>query len=210
MQVERPEKRNEVRANFLAVNALACQAQRDDRARICPSLKLADMTGHRSNYGAELRPRPAHVPERLEYSTVAMVTTSWSRAPQALGSAGCRSRIPEKIGDLLGLPSSGKLVAYLCIGWPKKASRSLTRASRLARTHEYRYIWLRRKLMQTEIIGSRPRAALEASSRSAALLGALFAGFLGGFLIWGVGFSHIDVVHNATHDARHSSGFPCH
>jgi cobalt transporter subunit CbtB len=66
------------------------------------------------------------------------------------------------------------------------------------------------KLMQTEIIGSRPRAALEATSRSAALLGALFAGFLGGFLIWGVGFSHIDVVHNATHDARHSSGFPCH
>ena len=144
MQVERPEKRNEVRANFLAVNELACQAQHDDRARICPSLKLADMTEHHSNYGAELRPRPAHVPERLEYSTVAMVTTSWSRAPQALGSAGCRSRIPEKIGDLLGLPSSGRLVAYLCIGWPKKASRSRTRASRLARTHEYRYIWLRR------------------------------------------------------------------
>src|SRR6266478_535064 len=107
MQVERPEKRNEVRASFLAVNELACQAQHDDRARICPSFKLAEMTGHRSNYGAELRPRPAHVPERLEYSTVAMVTTSWSRAPQPLGSAGCRSRIPGKIGDLLGLPSSG-------------------------------------------------------------------------------------------------------
>jgi cobalt transporter subunit CbtB len=25
-----------------------------------------------------------------------------------------------------------------------------------------------------------------------------------------VGFSHIDAVHTATHDVRHSSAFPCH
>lgn len=25
-----------------------------------------------------------------------------------------------------------------------------------------------------------------------------------------VGFSPIEVIHNATHDTRHSSGFPCH
>jgi cobalt transporter subunit CbtB len=24
------------------------------------------------------------------------------------------------------------------------------------------------------------------------------------------GFSHIDAVHNATHDVRHSMAFPCH
>jgi cobalt transporter subunit CbtB len=64
--------------------------------------------------------------------------------------------------------------------------------------------------MQAETIGSRPRRGSQAASRSDALLGAVLAAFLGGFLIWGVGFSHIDVVHNATHDARHSSGFPCH
>jgi cobalt transporter subunit CbtB len=64
--------------------------------------------------------------------------------------------------------------------------------------------------MQTETIGSRPRSGSQASSLSDALLGAVFAAFLGGFLIWGVGFSPIDVVHNATHDTRHSSGFPCH
>jgi len=38
----------------------------------------------------------------------------------------------------------------------------------------------------------------------------IFAALLGGFLIWGVGFSHIDFVHNAAHDTRHSTGFPCH
>jgi len=38
----------------------------------------------------------------------------------------------------------------------------------------------------------------------------VLAALLGSFLIWGVGFSHIDVFHNAAHDTRHSAGFPCH
>ena len=33
---------------------------------------------------------------------------------------------------------------------------------------------------------------------------------LGLVIIWGVGFSHIDVLHNAAHDTRHSNAFPCH
>ncbi len=64
--------------------------------------------------------------------------------------------------------------------------------------------------MQTQIIGSRPGAVSQVSSRSETLLAAMFAAFLGAFLIWGVGFSHIDVLHNAAHDTRHSAGFPCH
>ncbi len=36
----------------------------------------------------------------------------------------------------------------------------------------------------------------------AALLGILVIGF--------VGFSHIEAVHNAGHDYRHSMAFPCH
>ena len=35
------------------------------------------------------------------------------------------------------------------------------------------------------------------------------ASLLGLVLLWGVGFSHIDAVHNAAHDTRHSKGFPC-
>jgi cobalt transporter subunit CbtB len=66
------------------------------------------------------------------------------------------------------------------------------------------------KLMHTDLVGSRPRAGSRISSRSDALAGAIFAALLGGFLIWGVGFSHIDFVHNAAHDTRHSTGFPCH
>jgi cobalt transporter subunit CbtB len=66
------------------------------------------------------------------------------------------------------------------------------------------------KVMQTEIIGSRPLAGSQSSSGVGTLLAAIFAAFLGGILLWGVGFSHIEVLHNAAHDTRHSAGFPCH
>jgi len=33
---------------------------------------------------------------------------------------------------------------------------------------------------------------------------------LGALFIFIIGFSHIDVLHNAAHDTRHAAGFPCH
>ncbi|MDF9391532.1 MULTISPECIES: CbtB domain-containing protein [Methylococcus] len=33
---------------------------------------------------------------------------------------------------------------------------------------------------------------------------------LGGLLVLVVGFSPLPAVHDATHDTRHSAGFPCH
>ena len=41
-------------------------------------------------------------------------------------------------------------------------------------------------------------------------LQALLAAMLGVVLLFGVGFAHIDILHNAAHDTRHSTGFPCH
>lgn len=39
----------------------------------------------------------------------------------------------------------------------------------------------------------------------------LFGAFLLGIVIlYGVGFAHIPVAHNAAHDVRHAQGFPCH
>ena len=51
--------------------------------------------------------------------------------------------------------------------------------------------------------GSRPRS-LEAAwpPLLAILLGLLIVGVSG--------FSHLDIVHNASHDTRHSNAFPCH
>ena len=38
----------------------------------------------------------------------------------------------------------------------------------------------------------------------------LLAGVLGVFILGFVGFSQMDVAHNAAHDYRHSMAFPCH
>jgi cobalt transporter subunit CbtB len=47
-------------------------------------------------------------------------------------------------------------------------------------------------------------------SRAQAVASAFAALLLGLTILWGVGFSHIDALHNAAHDTRHSAGFPCH
>lgn len=36
------------------------------------------------------------------------------------------------------------------------------------------------------------------------------AGLLGIFVVGFLGFSHMESVHNAAHDYRHSMAFPCH
>jgi cobalt transporter subunit CbtB len=43
-----------------------------------------------------------------------------------------------------------------------------------------------------------------------ALWAPLAAAFLGALIVWVVGFSHVEAIHNAAHDTRHSQGFPCH
>jgi cobalt transporter subunit CbtB len=55
-----------------------------------------------------------------------------------------------------------------------------------------------------------PVASSVAATRTNAVLQAAMAILLGVFIIGAVSFSHIDVVHNAAHDTRHSNGFPCH
>jgi cobalt transporter subunit CbtB len=48
--------------------------------------------------------------------------------------------------------------------------------------------------------------AVLSADRAAAVLALL----LGVFLIYGVGFAHADLLHNAAHDGRHAFAFPCH
>lgn len=42
------------------------------------------------------------------------------------------------------------------------------------------------------------------------LTAAISAMILGVCLVYFAGFSHLDAVHNAAHDTRHSAAFPCH
>lgn len=50
----------------------------------------------------------------------------------------------------------------------------------------------------------------QAASKTGRVAQSLMAMTLGLFVVGMVGFSHIDVVHNAAHDVRHSNAFPCH
>ncbi len=59
----------------------------------------------------------------------------------------------------------------------------------------------------TQVAGSATHAQAAPAS---AVLPALMAILLGLFIVGAVGFSHINVLHNAAHDVRHSNGFPCH
>jgi cobalt transporter subunit CbtB len=49
-----------------------------------------------------------------------------------------------------------------------------------------------------------------AGLRTGVVLQSLLAMALGLVIIGVVGFSHIDIIHNAAHDVRHSNAFPCH
>ncbi len=64
--------------------------------------------------------------------------------------------------------------------------------------------------MPVEAVALQAHAGRRTASRSETLIAAAMAALLGAFLIWGVGFSHIAVLHNAAHDTRHSIAFPCH
>lgn len=53
-------------------------------------------------------------------------------------------------------------------------------------------------------------AALAVETPASRALAISFAALLGVFVIGGVGFSHISAMHNAAHDVRHATAFPCH
>lgn len=48
------------------------------------------------------------------------------------------------------------------------------------------------------------------TGRASHVIQAVLAMFLGVLIVGMAGLSHIDAVHNAAHDTRHSTGFPCH
>lgn len=49
-----------------------------------------------------------------------------------------------------------------------------------------------------------------AAPRASTAVQAVMAMMFGVFLVGTAGFSHMEVLHNAAHDTRHSNAFPCH
>ena len=65
-------------------------------------------------------------------------------------------------------------------------------------------------MIPSQATPARAAHAPAATGTASRLAQALMAMMLGVFIVGIVGFSHIDVIHNAAHDVRHSSAFPCH
>ncbi|MGE7957787.1 CbtB domain-containing protein [Pseudomonas sp. NPDC089530] len=59
-------------------------------------------------------------------------------------------------------------------------------------------------------ISSTSHSASTTTTLSQRLVAAIGASILGACLVYFAGFSHIEAVHNAAHDTRHSAAFPCH
>ncbi|MFN3625539.1 MAG: 5,6-dimethylbenzimidazole synthase [Hyphomicrobium sp.] len=125
--VESEERREVVRASFERANADALANYAGERRGLYARLKLEGLAtapvqlgvfaDEGTDAGAGLGSRT--MPETLCYSVVGAVQTLWLAARgYGLGVGWVSILEPDVVAKALDVPSSWKLVAYLCIGWP--------------------------------------------------------------------------------------------
>ncbi|KQU54850.1 5,6-dimethylbenzimidazole synthase [Bosea sp. Leaf344] len=130
LRVTAPEQRAAVQASFARCNAAALADYEGERARLYAGLKLAGLQeapeqlavfcDHGTQQGHGLGRRT--MPEMLDYSVVAAITQLWLAARvQGVGLGWVSILEPDAVREALGAPSSWKLIAYLCLGWPQEA-----------------------------------------------------------------------------------------
>jgi 5,6-dimethylbenzimidazole synthase len=129
--VEDPTRRGAVIDDFKACNADALASYSGDRAARYAALKLSGLEeapGHlavfadkASDIGYGLG--RATMPETIEYSVVAAICSMWLAArADGIGLGWVSILNPTRINEILDVPSSQKLVAYLCVGYPQVES----------------------------------------------------------------------------------------
>jgi 5,6-dimethylbenzimidazole synthase len=128
VQVDSPAKRAEIKAIFATCNSAACGAQSSERAGTYAALKLEGLDRAPTQFAVFCNQATDQgfglgrhtMPEMLEYSTVAMVSTFWLAARAAgLGVGWISILDPAKVCQVLDVPPGWKLIAYLCVGWPE-------------------------------------------------------------------------------------------
>jgi 5,6-dimethylbenzimidazole synthase len=128
VQVASAGARDQIRAIFGVCNAAACAAQDAGRTGAYAALKLEGLDRAPLQFAVfcDRSTDQGHglgrhtMPEMLEYSTVAMVTTFWLAARAAgLGVGWVSILDPAQVAQVLAVPAAWKLIAYLCVGWPE-------------------------------------------------------------------------------------------
>ena len=127
--IESRECREAIQANFERSNHAASNLYSGEQARLYASLKLAGLREapvHLAVFVDQLTERGSRLgritmPETLEYSAVLAVHTLWLAARiHGLGVGWVSILDAVEAHRVLGLPHGWKLVAYLCIGYPKE------------------------------------------------------------------------------------------
>jgi 5,6-dimethylbenzimidazole synthase len=131
--VESKECRESVRANFEHCNREALNLYPGKKARLYASLKLAGLREAPVQLALFLSQNTYHgsglgtvtMPETLEYSAVLAVYTLWLAArTYGLGLGWVSILDPVEVNRGLNVPRNWKLIAYLCIGYPKEDNSS--------------------------------------------------------------------------------------
>ena len=131
--VESAECRESIRANFEQCNREALNLYTGEKARLYASLKLAGLRdapvqvaiflSQNTDQGSGLG--RITMPETLEYSAVLAVHSLWLAArTYGLGVGWVSILDPVKVNRGLNVPPSWKLIAYLCVGYPKEDNSS--------------------------------------------------------------------------------------
>jgi 5,6-dimethylbenzimidazole synthase len=129
--VSRPESRAEIREDFEIANARALSGYSGEQAALYARLKLAGLDSapiHMAAFADRATLQGSGLgcqtmPEMLDYSVVAAITTLWLTArAHGVGMGWVSILNPDRISAILSIPAEWHLVAYLCIGYPEQES----------------------------------------------------------------------------------------
>ncbi|MBK8210197.1 MAG: 5,6-dimethylbenzimidazole synthase [Rhodospirillales bacterium] len=129
VKVDDPDRRAAVRSSFERCNQAALAEYEGQRAALYARLKLAGLdrapahlavlVDHATDCGGRLGQRT--MPETLTWSVVGAVHALWLLARAHGIGVGWVSIIDaERVRDVLAVPATWSLVAYLCLGWPEE------------------------------------------------------------------------------------------
>jgi len=129
VRVESAACRESIRANFEHCNREALDSYSGEKAQLYASLKLAglrDAPVHLAIFLTQNTDRGSGLgritmPETLEYSAVLAAHTLWLAArTYGLGLGWVSILDPLKVNRCLNVPDDWKLIAYVCIGYPRE------------------------------------------------------------------------------------------
>ena len=130
VQVDAPDRRAAIRANFLACNEAALSRQQPDRAARYAGLKLAGLEEAPCHLAVFADPDPEQghglgrmtMPQTAAYSAVLAIHTLWLAArSQGLGLGWVSILDPSAVTTILDVPADWAFIGYLCLGFPTDA-----------------------------------------------------------------------------------------